>query len=503
MKKKKKSWIVWLVVAVLVVGVAGATLSRSNGKSTQNAPVETYTIARGDVSVTITGSGRLETADTLDIELPVGVEVEKVFVEAGDMAHEGDTLAILSTCSLETRAAELSGELTALDMQISARKTTGEIKAPAKGRVKYLPAGEGDEVIAAVNQHGSLAILSTDGLMQIDVQTDDQLSVGAQVRVKWNGGSEEGTVASSIDGGYRITLSDEDAPYQEQADVYSGSAKIGSGTLEIHAPLAIFGNGGLIEKVHVQLDDTVSLNGRLFTLSNEPATDSYRKAIADRADKAEQFQIVLKYLEDPRVLAPQDGVVQNIALSEGKKTASADGSGEMTGFTLGIGGAVKMKINVDELDVGKVEAGLHADVTLDAFTGESFSAKVVRVSNIGQVSGSIATYETELLLENDDRMLSGMNGSAVILSDMAENVLIVPLAAVWEDTQGAYVQKIGTDGTQIKTYIETGLSDGTYAQVVSGLSEGDSVVCQTTVSGLQAMQEMMLQRQQAIFGGEG
>lgn len=69
-----------------------------------------------------------------------------------------------------------------------------------------------------------------------------------------------------------------------------------------------------------------------------------------------------------------------------------------------------------------------------------------------------------------------MNGSAVILSDSVENVLIVPLGAIYEDTNGSYVYKLDSTNAQVQVYITTGLSDGNYAEVLSGLSEGDRIV---------------------------
>ena len=175
------------------------------------------------------------------------------------------------------------------------------------------------------------------------------------------------------------------------------------------------------------------------------------------------------------VVAPVDGTVQQIGVEEGKKTASADGSGDVTAFTLGSGGAVKMTVEVDELDVAKVQVGQSAEVTLDAFSGEKFAAEVSRISRIGKSSGSITVYETDLLLTGDDRLLEGMNGTAVILSERKENVLLIPLGAVHEDENGSYVNRVSADGSTERAAIETGLSDGSNAEVLSGLNEGDEI----------------------------
>lgn len=476
-KSRKKKVLIWVLIVLLALAGGGwyAMKRMSDAMQTAASAQNTYTVARGDVSVTITGSGKLETPDTADVTLPVGVKVDTLFVKEGDSVKAGDVLAALDGDSLQYRAAELSSELAALDQQLGSRKTRSRITAPVEGRVKYQPAAAGDDVIEAVNEYGCLAILSTDGSMELRLQTDAALSLNDKVTVQWDGGSAEGTLVSRLDGGWLVTFSDEKAPYQETAEVYSGSTLLGSGVMEIHAPLAIFGNGGTISEVSYSVNTRVYAGTTLFTLENEPDTDSYRKALSDRNEKAGQLQDMLMLQTSRNVVAPADGTVQLIGVEEGKKTVSADGSGDVTAFTLGSGGAVKMTVEVDELDVAKVQVGQSAEVTLDAFSGEKFAAEVSRISRIGKPSGSITVYETDLLLTGDDRLLEGMNGTAVILSERKENVLLIPLGAVHEDENGSYVNRVTADGSTERTAIETGLSDGSNAEVLSGLNEGDEI----------------------------
>ena len=67
-----------------------------------------------------------------------------------------------------------------------------------------------------------------------------------------------------------------------------------------------------------------------------------------------------------------------------------------------------------------------------------------------------------------------MNGSAVITAQRKDDVLLIPVKAIHEDETGVYVMITATDGA-VRRDITTGLSDGTVAEVVSGLSAGDAV----------------------------
>lgn len=501
---KKRKWTKILALLLVLAAAAAVVLPRVlvPVQSGVLAPgMNEYIVSRADVSVTITGSGQLEVGDSLEIDMPAGVEVSAVFAESGDIVSEGEILALLDVDSLEYRAAELSSELTMLDLQLSARREADQIVSPVKGRIKQIWACEDGDVIETINKHGALAVISTDGLMQIEIKTETELSMNAEVDVKWNGGTEDGVVAAKTQNGYLITLDDEDAPYLAEADVYYNVEKIASGTLMIHAPLRVIGNGGTIEKIHKEADDEITAGAKLFTLANAPAADAYRQTLADRREKAEQLQNVLALLANPHITAPESGIVQAVFVKEGEKAVSADYSAEAAAFTLGTGGAVKMTVDVDELDIPAMQTGQSAVVTLDAFAGESFSATVERISYLGQSAGSVTTYAVELRLDPDERLYPGMNGSAVIHSETAHDALIVPLAAISEDGEGEYVLVCEEDGSQTRTYIETGLSDGTNAQVLRGLSEGETIVYRATASGLLLMQQRMMENQAAMFGG--
>lgn len=139
-----------------------------------------------------------------------------------------------------------------------------------------------------------------------------------------------------------------------------------------------------------------------------------------------------------------------------------------------------MTIAADELDIGSIALGQTAKITLDAMAREAFGAKVTRIAYIGLAKSNITTYDVELTLDPDQRFLTGMNGNATITAKQVDNVLLVPIEAMSEDESGTYVfvspggRSDGQD--RIRKTITTGLSDGEFAEVTSGLSKGDMVL---------------------------
>ena len=490
-KKKSRVWL-WILLAV-VITIIVVLLVLGNALKNASKPVYTaYTVENGTVERTITGSGRLKSEDSSTLQLPGGVLVDSVAVEAGDTVKAGDVLATLDLDSLSNLAATTSSELSQLDSQISTRDDVTRVSAPVRGRVKYLPATKGEDVLSVINQYGVLALLSTDKKMQLSFATDQTLALYSKVSVRWDGGKATGMVYEKTSDGYLVTLTDNGTPYQAKAQVYDGDTLLGEGTLEIHAPVAVLASGGEITDVAVSENDFVYANTKLFALENAPAGDSYNTAFTNRAEKAALYAQLLAYLKDPRVLAPVDGIVGEVKIAEGTEVAASTASDGMTdAVSLLTGGAVKLTIDADELDIDSVALGQSASVTLDAYPGETFTATVTHISRIGTVSGSITTYPVEVTLSYDERLLEGMNGSAVILTSKKENVPLIPVARIIEDSTGAYVNVKNAAGEIERRDITTGLSDGTNAEVTAGLVAGDQIWYQDTASltGFAAMMQ--------------
>lgn len=136
---------------------------------------------------------------------------------------------------------------------------------------------------------------------------------------------------------------------------------------------------------------------------------------------------------------------------------------------------MKLEITVDEQDILQLRAGMPARVVIDALGGQNFDAVISDIANTGSNSGGSSKFTVELTLDREENMLSGMNATAAITLDTAENVLTIPAEALVEQGTKTLVYT-GYDGeAQLLTdpvEVSTGLSDGIYCQILSGLSDG-------------------------------
>jgi len=166
-------------------------------------------------------------------------------------------------------------------------------------------------------------------------------------------------------------------------------------------------------------------------------------------------------------------------------------SGTLTGLSLQVGsvitGAQKiasiktnadpvLSLNLTEIDAPKIKIGNKATITLDAFLGKTFTGKIVSIDTVGIVSSGVTVYPAVIKLDSaNDNILSNMSAQANIIIDTKTDVLLVPFGSI----QNGKI-KIMKDNKVSGVPVETGLASDTQIEIVSGLSEGDTIITGTT-----------------------
>ena len=138
---------------------------------------------------------------------------------------------------------------------------------------------------------------------------------------------------------------------------------------------------------------------------------------------------------------------------------------------------MSLEISVDEQDIAKIHIGQEAAVTVEALTGQTFPAVITAISNTGINEGGSSKFTVKLTLSKSGEMLPGMNASAY-LSLQNQSIIAIPVAALVED--GAKTIVFTGYDEKKETLINpvavtTGFSDGEYVQILSGLTETDTV----------------------------
>ncbi|MCM2500508.1 efflux RND transporter periplasmic adaptor subunit [Neorhizobium galegae] len=185
-------------------------------------------------------------------------------------------------------------------------------------------------------------------------------------------------------------------------------------------------------------------------------------------------KVVEAQIEDVNLKLARTGVKTPVAgvisVRNAKVGAIASGTGNPL-FTIIKDGAIELVADLSETDIQKIKAGQKSIVTV-AGGKVKIEGKVRLVSpTVDPVTRLGAVH---IVIDDDSGARAGMYGSAEIV--IAEtNALALPLSAVTTGRNGSTARKV-EDNVVKQVKIETGIQDGGFVQVVSGLDAGDIVV---------------------------
>ena len=204
------------------------------------------------------------------------------------------------------------------------------------------------------------------------------------------------------------------------------------------------------------------------------------------------------------VYAPISGTVTGLSLRVGQVIAESINSQTNTQSSTKIA-SIKtdalpvVNINLSEIDVPKVKVGMKATVIFDTFSDKTFTGKVVSVDTTGVVSSGVTNYPLAIELDSkSDSVLPNMAGSANIITQTKDNVLMVPSTSVQTQNGETFV-RILKNGLPQQVAVETGISSDTQTEILSGIKEGDTVVS----SVIQTINNNRQGQTQSPFGGMG
>jgi len=135
-------------------------------------------------------------------------------------------------------------------------------------------------------------------------------------------------------------------------------------------------------------------------------------------------------LRKASIRAPIDGLVLSRAVDPGQAVAASFQTPVL--FTLAEDlRRMELRVDVDEADVGQVEAGQTATFTVDAYPGRTFPASVTKVHYAPKTVSGVVTYEAVMTVDNQDGVLRpGMTATADIMTDTIDDALLVPNSAL-------------------------------------------------------------------------
>ena len=507
MMQKTKTFILShkiISIIILIVLIIGCYYIFRNKVSGETQYV-TSTASLGSITTNVTGTGQVQASDTIDLKPKATGNITFVGVSVGQSVKKGKLIA-----SVDSRDAKMA----LLNAQISLAKLT---KSP--------------DTLTLLQKQNAVTSAYDGGWNTVSTYIDDMTVMVNNLDNIYNGSGYLGyqntmglsaTVRSKVTQGEnnyydtksniaKLTVQYKSLSRTSSKEDISNlinqaylSSKIMSNTLKntqavFNAVVDDLNNSNSTNttstrtNISTWLDSSNNYVNSLLSASNNIKEST--QSLADTNTGADPLDIRSAQLSveskqnaynDTFIYAPFDGVIATLTAKVDQDSGSSVGT-LITQQKLAT-------ISLNEVDIAKIKLGQKVNLTFDAISDLTITGEVAEIDSIGTVSQGVVSYNVKISFDvNDDRVKPGMSVSATIITDSAQDVIVVPSSAIKNSNGVSYIQTFdaplaapltGAQGSPSvvapkQTEVTIGLVGNTTTEIISGLKEGDIIVTKT------------------------
>ena len=491
------------LVAVLVVLVLLIALFAPKGKKKAVSAETQYTTVspeNRDITNVYSASGTLSAANAYTVKPLVKGEVLTADFEVGDTVEKGDVLYTIDSSDVisgvEKAALNLNQAQRSYDDAVDAQF----IRTDIGGTVASFKVRVGDVVTAG--QEVAAIRDDTTLLLSLEFPAADAANFtvgqGAEVLLDSTFEAIGGTVqsvsgADTLSSGNllvrTVTIAVKNTgnltAAQAATATINGVSALSSARFSYQREQTVTAQqNGTVSALCVKEGAQVSADTALIQLSGDNLTKQVQNA-SDSLRSAElSAEDTQKQVDDYTITAPISGTIISKDVKVGDTVGTSASSVETMCVIYDMS-YLEMTLNVDELEILSIKEGQEAAITADAIPNQTFRGVVTSVSKSGTTTGGTTTYPVTIRIDEMGDLLPGMNATAEIVTESAEDTLSVPNEAivrgnyvlVTKDSPSAANADDSMTAPEGYVYVKvtTGVSDDDYIAVTSGLQAGDTV----------------------------
>lgn len=517
--------IILVVVIILGGGFYAYNQLMPEVQDVDAGPVySTHEVTRGDITVGVNTVGQLNPSDGGGIRVSDALRmsgysgeliIEEILAKEGDNVSRGQTLVRLSASGIYDDIADLEDQIKREEEALSRLTNLPRaqvrnidpsqgvtVRAPISGRIQDLDIIEGDKIaqgqtitrIVDTSKYqiplrltpGEFSRVKKGDKVNIYFSNFDGIYEGIIARINPNAvpsGTSEGNKTQGYI--YRVTVEGENMGLVQP----NMSVRVGLSTSQgytnffmndsivesyVKQDRVASSTEGLVTEVHVQEMDEVEEGDPIISLAGADVQET----IQERLDKIRELESRIRQLNSVfpmlEVTSTIDGVVAGIHRQEGETTTPGDWLGHV--YTTS---NMSMFTEVDDIDVLYVTQGSKVKVTVDAIPGEVYEGEVREVSTRGMGGmgqDGISKFMVFIDVKGGPQLRPGMQANGYIDAGSAGDVLLIPIEAIFQEENRHKVEILDADGEAQVVNVELGLMNDRYAEVKSGLEEGDLVI---------------------------
>jgi RND family efflux transporter MFP subunit len=436
--------LILLSVAVPVLALRAQATVQTIQAAQEMAGTEFTRVQTGTARAFIETLGEVEASASADLSFPVGGVVAEVYVEPGDYVTAGSVLAVLDNAS----------EVIAYEQAVLS------LNQAQANQYDLQRIDEDDVTLARVNLETAWASYAN-ALNQLT--PEDRAAMEADYQQALDAARALEEEASRAPGGYDSAAHD---LLRAQAGEASFRAEITRlQNAQAQAQVESSGNSayGRVLEAQAQLDQVLA----------GPSAEQIEQAALNVDLAAQQLANLQADYEDTFLVAPFDGYLSAVNIEVGAAVAPNVGVTQITDIT-----PLLLTTRIDETDLAEVEAGMPIEVRFDALPDVTLTGTLGAIDPLGTTVDGIVTYDAAINLDAfPEGVRVGMSADVRLITDQAENVLVIPNSYIREDpdTGRITVNVVGSTGDLIPREVTLGLRGVQNSEVVSGLEAGEMI----------------------------
>ncbi|MAT97303.1 MAG: hypothetical protein CL608_09190 [Anaerolineaceae bacterium] len=516
MWKRRKFWLG--VVAVLVLGSAGfyfyaRNLAAVEAQDSEETAVQTAVARVGDIVVSATGAGSVIAADELSLGFTTSGTLTELLVEVGSKVAADDVLAHIDDTTAQQALVNAQLQYQQAAMQTDASVTTTGVSydeiSVAQAQISLEEAqaalddylnweADPDEIALAEANLAAAEASYNAALGQASASSASIAVSGINVnQAERDLADAQAAYDTAFDPGRDWELNDPrraDALENERdragdsllraqealeiaqlnynstvsSSSSSGPASAQSNLLSAQQALDAALNGPTEDEIEAA--ETAVRQAELTlqqTLLNQEANEiSLHQAALD-------LQAAEEAVTATTLIAPAAGTVTAVNASVGETA----GSDLITLVDLSL---PLLEVFLDESDLNMVGVGYEVEVVFDALPDDTFAGTVIQMDPQLVTESGITAVRALVQLDADSfakpqTLPIGLNATVEVIGGRAEGAVLVPVEAVRELSEGEYAVFVMENGEPQLRFVEVGIMDFTYAQILSGVEAGEEV----------------------------
>ncbi len=475
LKALKNKYVLAAIAVLVIIGLIFAFKGGSNKD-------ESITLKRGEFVKTVSVSGKVIAAQSVDLSFETGGTVSYVGKRAGDFVSRGQVIASLSSGDIVANRDKAQADLEAARAELLKLRNSSSIDSQTDADKQKLINSiisaytkSDDAVHNKVDQYFRDPTLAYPRMLYNyydHLNKDGEMSSNRSAIEKTLAKFEKLITGLNVHT-YSVTTLSSTKEYLAAVKYFLDKLAPAVNTFEVGGPLT----QSMADKyksdlatarfsINESIEDITSFESALQGSVADIGVEEARVKAAEANVRGYNAELAKR-----SIVAPFAGILSK----QDAKVGQAVGSNESVAAL--ISKTLEIEVYVPEVSLPGIAVGNNASVVLDAYPDETFEAKVIHIDPAETQKDGVSNYKVRLSLQNPkSSIVSGLTSDVYIETERKQDILSLPVRSAVTIESKTYVYK-KQDKDYVKTEVVLGTKDGKgNIEVISGVSAGDVIL---------------------------